>query len=71
MKKDLVDSFLGITSEKIEDLDDGHMKVLQIFSKHTFHRILDVGHGDGNFTMLLGKSQMPKKFMALIAPKEL
>jgi SAM-dependent methyltransferase len=55
MRKNLVDKFAGTTAGRMEDLDDGHMKVLKIFSKRDFYRILDIGHGDGNFSVLLRK----------------
>ena len=45
--------YYGITTKNIHELSDGHRKVLNIFSKCEFEKILDVGCGDGNFSVLL------------------
>ena len=42
-----------ITPKDYEELEDRHKKVLDIFSRCRFERILDVGCGDGNFSMLI------------------
>jgi len=44
---------MGLTPKSYSELHDRHKKVLEIFSKHSFKRILDVGCGDGNFTLLI------------------
>ncbi|MEM2293782.1 MAG: class I SAM-dependent methyltransferase [Nitrososphaerota archaeon] len=44
-----------------EQLEDRHRKVLEIFSKYRFERILDVGCGDGNFSMLIGEACKAKE----------
>ena len=44
------DKFVGITQRENEDR---HKKVLKFFSKYRFSTILDVGCGDGNFSILL------------------
>ena len=43
----------GKTPARREGLPDRLNKVLQIFANHNFHRILDIGCGDGNFSLLL------------------
>jgi len=45
--------YYGITTKNLHELSDGHRKVLNIFSKCKFEKILDVGCGDGNFSVLL------------------
>ncbi|MBT9150492.1 MAG: putative S-adenosylmethionine-dependent methyltransferase [candidate division WS2 bacterium] len=52
-KKKYAEEFIGITPKEYEELEDRHKKVLTIFSKHRFDRILDVGCGDGNFSIML------------------
>ena len=44
-----------------DELEDRHKKVLEIFSKYKFDRILDVGCGDGNFSVLLAKACKAKE----------
>ena len=44
-----------------EQLEDRHRKTLEIFSKYRFERILDVGCGDGNFSMLIGEACKAKE----------
>lgn len=53
VKGSYTDRFVGITSKEIEERGDRHKKVIDEFSKHNFNRILDVGCGDGNFSILL------------------
>ena len=55
MKKKYINKFVGKTPKEFEKLEDRHKKVLEIFSKYEFERILDVGCGDGNFSILIGK----------------
>lgn len=55
-KEKYINKFVGITPKDYEDLEDRHRKVLEIFSKYRLNRILDVGCGDGNFTLLIGKA---------------
>ena len=52
-KKKYVEKFVGITPKDYGQFEDRHRKVLEIFSKYRFERILDVGCGDGNFSVLL------------------
>lgn len=52
-KKNYKDKFVGLTQKEYEKLEDRHKKVLEIFSKYKFNKILDVGCGDGNFSVLL------------------
>ena len=52
-KKKYAEKFVGITPKDYEELEDRHRKVLDIFSHYKFERILDVGCGDGNFSVLL------------------
>lgn len=53
-KKD-VEKFVGITPSEYDKLGDRHRKVLEVFSRYKFQRILDIGCGDGNFTVLIKK----------------
>ncbi len=55
-KERYVERFVGITPKAHSELEDRHKKTLEIFSKHKFEKILDVGCGDGNFSMLIGKA---------------
>ncbi|MBO3810226.1 MAG: class I SAM-dependent methyltransferase [Candidatus Brockarchaeota archaeon] len=55
-KKRYVDRFVGLTPKKCEELEDKYKKILEIFSKHESERVLDVGCGDGNFSMLIGEA---------------
>lgn len=55
-KKKYTDRFAGITLKRHRELTDRHRKVLELFSGYRFQRILDVGCGDGNFSILLKKS---------------
>ncbi|MEM2893425.1 MAG: class I SAM-dependent methyltransferase, partial [Candidatus Bathyarchaeia archaeon] len=59
-KKRYVNRFMGLTPKKCEELEDRFRKVLK-FSKHEFERILDVGCGDGNFSMLIGEACKAKE----------
>jgi methionine biosynthesis protein MetW len=52
-KKKYAEEFVGITSKEQQQLEDRHKKVLEIFSRYKFERILDMGCGDGNFSLLL------------------
>jgi methionine biosynthesis protein MetW len=47
------DRYVGKTPKEYRELEDKYRKVLEIFSKYEFERILDVGCGDGNFSVLL------------------
>ena len=60
-KKRYADRFVGITPREYGELEDRHRKVLEIFSKYEFERILDVGCGDGNFSMLIGEACKAKE----------
>lgn len=53
LEPDYSDDLMGTTPKKSDELTDRHRKILEIFSKYVFERILDVGCGDGNFSMLL------------------
>ena len=55
-KKRYAEMFTGKSPKNYKNLDDRHRKVLEIFSKYRFEKILDVGCGDGNFTMLLARA---------------
>jgi len=60
-KKKYADRFVGKTPRENGELEDRHRKVLEIFSKYEFERILDVGCGDGNFSMLIGEACKAKE----------
>lgn len=55
-KKRYAERFVGTTSKDYEQLEDRHKKVLAIFARYSFDRILDVGCGNGNFSVLLKKA---------------
>ena len=55
-KKKYADKFVGITPEDFSKLEDRHLKVLEILQKLKVERLLDIGCGDGNFTMLMAKT---------------
>ena len=56
IKKKYADRFVGITPKKDKELTNRHWKVLELFSEYRFNRILDIGCGDGNFSIFLKKS---------------
>ena len=60
-KKKYAEKFVGITPKDYEKLEDRHKKVLDIFSRYKFERILDVGCGDGNFAMLIARACKAKE----------
>jgi len=55
-KKKFAERFVGITPRDFGELEDRQRKVLEIFSSYQFERILDVGCGDGNFTVMIAKA---------------
>jgi len=54
--KKFAERFVGITPRDFDELEDRQRKVLEIFSSYQFERILDVGCGDGNFTVMIAKA---------------
>mgnify|MGYP000008674665 CR=1 FL=1 len=60
-KKKYAEKFVGITPKDYEELEDRHKKVLDIFSRYKFEKILDVGCGDGNFSVLLKEACKAKE----------
>lgn len=52
-EKKYAEKYLGKTPKAEKEFEDRHKKIVEIFSKHKFKRILDVGCGDGNFSILL------------------
>ena len=42
-KKKYADRFVGITPDKLDKLEDRHIKVLEILSKLKAERFLDIG----------------------------
>lgn len=53
IKEKYTEKYVGFSPKDSAQLEDRHKKILKIFSKHKFDRILDVGCGDGNFSVLL------------------
>lgn len=68
-KKKYAEKYCATTPEKLEHLTDRQRKVLDIFSvyasNHNVGRILDIGCGDGNFTMLVGKACSAKELYGI------
>ena len=60
-KKKYAEKFVGITPKEDEQIQDRHKKVLENFSKYRFERVLDVGCGDGNFSILLKETCRAKE----------
>lgn len=60
-KNKYIEKFVGSTPRGGEKLEDRHRKVLEIFSGQQFDRILDVGCGDGNFSVLLKEACKAKE----------
>lgn len=52
-KEKYAEKYCGTTPKDLESLEDRHKKVLEMSSRYRFKRILDVGCGDGNFSVLL------------------
>ncbi|MCL0089688.1 methyltransferase domain-containing protein, partial [Dehalococcoidia bacterium] len=61
IKGKYADKFVGGTPKRYAELGDMHKRVLEIFSKYKFDRILDVGCGDGNFSILLKDASNAKE----------
>jgi SAM-dependent methyltransferase len=53
MKANTAEVFMGKTPNKSDPLEDRHNKVIEIFCKYKFEKILDVGCGDGNFSIMI------------------
>ena len=70
-KKKYADRFVGRTPDNIKGLEDRQKKVLEIFSHYEFERILDIGCGDGNFSVLLKEACKAKEVYGIeISEKE-
>jgi ubiquinone/menaquinone biosynthesis C-methylase UbiE len=69
-KKSFSEKFVGLTPKKGEMLEDRYRKVLEILSKHEFQRLLDVGCGDGNFTVLMGEACKAKEVYGIEISKK-
>ncbi len=61
IKEKYADKFVGGTPKRYAELGDMHKRVLGIFSKYKFDRVLDVGCGDGNFSILLKDASNAKE----------
>ena len=61
VKGNYAEKFVGGTPKRYEELGDMHKIVLEIFYKHKFDRILDIGCGDGNFSILLKEASNAKE----------
>ncbi len=51
--KKYAEKYVGVTPKEYGEFEDRHRKVIRLFSNYKFDRILDVGCGDGNFSLLL------------------
>ena len=69
-KKRYAERFVGRTPKEFEELEDRHKKVLEMLSKYELERILDVGCGDGNFTMLMARACKAKEVYGVEISKE-
>ena len=69
-KKKYDEEFVGITPKEYKQLEDRHKKVLKIFSKHKLEKILDVGCGDGNFSILLKEACKAKEVYGIEISEE-
>ena len=69
-KKKYAEKFVGITPKDYEELEDRHKKVLDIFSRYRFERILDVGCGNGNFSILLKEACKAKEVYGIEISEE-
>lgn len=54
-KRKYAEEFYGITPSKYSQLEDRHRKVLDVLSRYKLNRLLDIGCGDGNFTVLMAR----------------
>jgi SAM-dependent methyltransferase len=55
-KKQYYEKFLGYTPNEYDELEERHKVSLELISNFQLTRILDVGCGDGNFSIFLKKS---------------
>jgi methionine biosynthesis protein MetW len=69
-KKRYAERFVGRTPKEFEELEDRHRKVLEMLSKYELERILDVGCGDGNFTMLMARACKAREVYGVEISKE-
>lgn len=60
-KKEFTEKYYGVTSKEYDRLEHRQKKVLEIFSNYNFNRILDVGCGDGNYSLLLKDASNAKE----------
>ena len=70
LKQKYAEKFVGRTPKDYGELEDRHRKVLEIFSGYEFKRILDVGCGDGNFSILIGKACKAEEVYGIEISKE-
>lgn len=64
-KKKYAEKHVGITPKEIETFEHRHKKVIEIFSNYNFDRILDIGCGDGNFSVLLKEASNAKEIYGI------
>ena len=69
-KKRYAERFVGRTPKEFEELEDRHRKVLEVLSRYELERILDVGCGDGNFTVLMAKACKAREVYGIEISKE-
>jgi SAM-dependent methyltransferase len=70
MKANTAEVFMGKTPNKDGLLDDRHRKVIKIFGKYKFDKILDVGCGDGNFSIMVKEACQASKVYGIEATEK-
>ena len=56
VKKRYANRFMGVTPSTSQEVSHREREVLRVFAQYTFRRVLDIGCGDGNFSLLFGKA---------------
>ena len=70
MREKRYDRFVHSTPSKHDDFQDWHKKTYNFFLENKFNRILDIGCGTGDFTILLKKATKAKEVYGIEVSKK-